>query len=291
MNLDLAIHLEDFPNSEYESFFRLLLNKFSKYTKHPVKVRLKQIDTNDDDSAYCVFDGAYFNIVIDPRLCFGARCQLLKHELAHCIAPWDTKEDHSDEWGVAYAKLYREYLDLYDTFWHTEKWLAVPGFEGFYEVSNFGKVKSLERVVKARGGKTRTWKERILSPCVSSTGKGSAYHSCVLSCKGRQVNKRVHKLVALAFLGVPPDNCVVCHGRAGSLCNHVANLSYQTESANQKHRRRDGTAGKKVRNSLGHEYVNSAVASEETGIPMKSISRVCRGELKTTRGLGWEYIS
>jgi hypothetical protein len=291
MNLDLAIHLEGSPNSEYESFFRLLLSKFSKYVKHPVKVRLKQIDTNDDDSAYCVFDGSYFNIVIDPRLCFGARCQLLKHELAHCIAPWNTKEDHSSAWGAAYAKLYREYLELYDAFWHTEKWLAIPGFESSYEVSNFGHVKSLERLVKARGGKSRTLKEHILSPCVSSTGNGSAYLSCALSYKGKATPKKVHSLVALAFFGVKPDKHVVCHGRAGNLCNHVANLSYQTESTNQKHRRRDGTAGKKVRNSLGHEYVNCAVASEETGIPKGSISRVCRGELKTTRGLGWEYIS
>lgn len=286
MNIDLAIRLGRTHNIYYDQFFDLLIEKTKR--DKPVNVRFEEINSKDDDSGYCLYDGSEFTIVIDPRLPYGDRLMLWLHEAAHVHAPWGEKTEHSAKWGIEYAKLYRKFLTLYDSFWHTEVWKPVEGWK-HYEVSNLGRVRSLTRKVGARGGKTRLIRGRLCNQAVSQTGGGSEYLQVTLS-EGKAKTQRVHKLVAEAFLGQRPEGMYVCHGQAGNLCNHVANLSYETPSTNQKHRRRDGTAGKKVQDSLGNVYVNCNTASEATGIPSGSISRVCRGELKTTHGLGWDYV-
>lgn len=120
MNGDLARRLSHTPSALDLLFFDLLIRKYAEYAPAPVDVKLEEINSEDDDSGYCTFDGEKFLIVIDPRLDFGSRCDLLLHEAAHTVAPWDDEEDHSDAWGAAYASLYREYLDLYDWFYFEE---------------------------------------------------------------------------------------------------------------------------------------------------------------------------
>lgn len=286
MNLDLAIRLGRTHNIYYDQFFNLLIEK-TKGNKS-VKVKFKEINSKEDDSGYCISDGRDFTVVIDPRLPYGDRLMIWLHEAAHIHAPWNEEEDHSENWGVEYAKLYCQYLELYDAFWYTEVWKPIKGWQ-HYEVSNLGRVRSLTRKIVARGGKTRTVRGKLCALVKSKTGGGSEYLQVTFSnVKTKSI--KVHTLVAEAFLGPRPKGMYVCHGEAGNLCNNVANLSYATPSTNQRHRRRDGTAGRRVRDSLGNEYVNCNVASEVTGVPSGSISRVCRGELKTTHGLGWEYL-
>ena len=58
-------------------------------------------------------DGEWFNIRIDRKQCFLLRIDTLIHEWAHCLT-WfgaETNEDHSSEWGLAYAKLYRTFVE------------------------------------------------------------------------------------------------------------------------------------------------------------------------------------
>lgn len=118
-----------------------------------------------------------------------------------------------------------------------EQWKAVPGYEGLYEVSDHGNVKSLARTVKQRNG-TRDYRvpERVLTAPVGSTG----YRQVALSRdrKVRQVS--VHVLVLEAFVGPRPEGCHACHWDDDKTNNHVSNLRWGTRSDNMQDALRNG---------------------------------------------------
>lgn len=116
----------------------------------------------------------------------------------------------------------------------TERWLPVVGWEGLYEVSNFGRVRSIDRVVKGRHGPTR-YKGRVLRP---GRNKTAPYFMVQLAETGRKRKKHcyVHDLVLAAFVGPKPAGMEVCHGRNGQQDNSLDNLRYDTRSANAQDR-------------------------------------------------------
>ena len=105
-----------------------------------------------------------------------------------------------------------------------ELWRPVIGWEGFYEVSDLGRVKSLARTT-CKGVEIR---ERILRQVVGSNG----YLKVGLRANGKGATKSVHGLVAAAFIGPRPSGLVVLHDTGGSLDNRLANLSYGTQAKN-----------------------------------------------------------
>lgn len=114
-------------------------------------------------------------------------------------------------------------------------WRAVPGWEGLYEVSDTGHVRSLDRVVPGRHGPTR-YQGRVLATygakypvvCLAETGAG------------RKQYRYVHDLVLGAFVGPKPCGLEACHNNGNRKDNSLANLRYDTRSANardtQRHR-------------------------------------------------------
>ena len=123
-----------------------------------------------------------------------------------------------------------------------ELWKPVPGWEGLYEVSDQGRVRSVQRTVIRYHLGTRVEqpvKARLLKLCLNSSG-----YICVnFWRKGKQHMQRVHRLVALAFLGEPPPGKPwVLHGRGGHRDNRVSNLSWGDPKQNAgADRLRDGT--------------------------------------------------
>lgn len=109
-----------------------------------------------------------------------------------------------------------------------ETWLSVVGYEGLYEVSDHGRVRSLSRRVSAGGGRTRLAEGRVLS-----IYRGDHYSKVRLKVDGSGATKNVHALVAEAFIGPRPDGMEVCHNNGDHHDNRVANLRYDTHSANQ----------------------------------------------------------
>ncbi|MBD9544254.1 HNH endonuclease [Ensifer sp. ENS04] len=101
-----------------------------------------------------------------------------------------------------------------------EVWKPVVGYEGLYEVSDMGQVKSLNYRMTGR--------EQILKPQLS--GKG--YHSVLLSRNGKQVRRKNHQLEAEAFLGPRPEGKQVCHRNSNKLDNRLSNLRYDTQAGN-----------------------------------------------------------
>ena len=110
-----------------------------------------------------------------------------------------------------------------------EIWKPVINYEGLYEISNYGKVKSLNY--------KRTKKEQILKPL-----KEMGSYLCVILFKnngGKQHS--IHRLVLEAFVGPCPPGMEGCHNNGNPSDNFVGNLRWDTRSNNQKDRKWHGT--------------------------------------------------
>lgn len=170
----------------------------------------------------------------------------------------------------------------------TEEWRDIEGYEGFYQVSDQGRVRSVDRFVKdGKGGQTRR-ASKILTP---HAGGGKPYLKVVLSKESKHKSCTVHGLVANAFLGKRPPRMEILHGPKGQLDNSVCNLRYGTPSENQIDRLRDGQhLGKPVRRSDGVVFNTAMEAERATGVASQSISAVCRKRRQTAGGYSWEFI-
>lgn len=112
----------------------------------------------------------------------------------------------------------------------TESWRPAPGYEGLYEVSDYGAVRSLNRPHR-RGQLLRQ----------SPASKRNDYRVVSLSREGSVRQWRVHQLVALALIGPCPAELEVCHDNGRASDNRLSNLRYDTHSSNQRDIARHGT--------------------------------------------------
>lgn len=117
-----------------------------------------------------------------------------------------------------------------------ENWKPIPGYEGCYEVSDQGRVRSLGRTIFYRDGRTKTIRERILKP--NNTGKG--YKNVSLWKDHKVQVKLIHALVTEAFIGPRPEGLEVCHNNGNPGDNRLENLRYDTRSANALDRTKHG---------------------------------------------------
>lgn len=102
-----------------------------------------------------------------------------------------------------------------------ERWKPVDGYEGIYDVSSFGRVR------RVRPGK----KPHILA----HRDNGHGYRIVRLSRHGKPVNRKVHRLVAAAFLGPVPAAVHVNHKDGIRANNRLTNLEYTDRSGNMRH--------------------------------------------------------
>ena len=109
-----------------------------------------------------------------------------------------------------------------------EEWRPVVGYEGHYEVSDHGRIRSLRRDVPSRWGGTRKWGGNILTGTVTTNG----YVHVHLSRDGVRKNRLVHRLVAEAFIGPVPDGMFVLHYNDVGTDNRLENLRIGTCSEN-----------------------------------------------------------
>lgn len=110
----------------------------------------------------------------------------------------------------------------------SEEWRDIQGYDGFYQVSNLGRVRSCDRIVRCGYGKTRKIKGVLLKPNLMNTG----YYSVMLSkeCKGWKV--LVHRLVCEAFIPNPYNKQEVDHIDGNRINNNVCNLHWVTGKEN-----------------------------------------------------------
>jgi hypothetical protein len=154
-----------------------------------------------------------------------------------------------------------------------ETWKPISGYESFYEVSDHGRVKSLERKIWC-GGVDGYY--RIISPRFLRISTKSKYSGVGLFKEGRQTKLYVHTLVATHFLGPRPEGYECCHNDGNSHNNRASNLRWDTVSANRKdnwiHGKMDTLKGRLGRPKDWLEWSEEEKAEYNAGCAQRSKS-------------------
>lgn len=185
-----------------------------------------------------------------------------------------------------------------------EVWKDVVGYEGTYQVSNMGRVRSIDRIAPCRkkGYTTITKKGRILNLSTNRLGYKEAHLYNYQEQKERIIS--VHRLVAFAFIPNTDREHLreINHIDENKANNRVNNLEWCDRAYNTRYgssRIRATTNNPNIRRvaqysksgELIAKYETIADASRATGLDNSSISKACRGKLKTNGGYIWRYIS
>ncbi|MDP3939854.1 MAG: NUMOD4 domain-containing protein, partial [Deltaproteobacteria bacterium] len=117
-----------------------------------------------------------------------------------------------------------------------EEWRAVVGYEGLYEASSRGSIRSLPRRTPHYLGGTVVRGGKLLKGCLQN-----GYRQVSLSKQGKTHTYHVHTLVARAFLGVRPVGMLVCHRDGKKPNNNKANLRYAYPQGNSDDMKAHGT--------------------------------------------------
>lgn len=145
-------------------------------------------------------------------------------------------------------------------------WMPVSGFEGLYEVSNRGEVRSLDRVVMRNGCPVHR-KGRMKR--LSRKDHRHGHHVVKLTDRqGASRNRQVHQLVVEAFIGPRPDGMQVCHLNDDPTDNRVENLRYDSASANVADAIRNGRHFQASQTHCihGHEFDGRNTWVSKTGV-------------------------
>ena len=143
-----------------------------------------------------------------------------------------------------------------------ESWRAIPGWEGYYEVSDLGRVRSLARRIIRSDGRPRTVPELMLKPVVYRNRNRRAVYLVRNRSKQRCL---IAVLVLQAFVGPRPPGYVGCHNDGDSMNDVLTNLRWDTISGNSRDSVRHGTHNMVSRTHcpLGHLLAEpNLVASE-----------------------------
>lgn len=189
-----------------------------------------------------------------------------------------------------------------------EIWKDIENYEGYYQISNLGRVKSLERYKKIKTKKVLL-KERIMKPHKQYGKSDNEYLDIILYKNGKSERFYVHRLVAKAFIPNPENKNQVNHKDKNKQNNNVYNLEWCTQNENVKHsytfpdRKRnkalygvvgfDNKTSKPVKQydldgNFIKEWGSARQASINLGIDYATIKKVRRGIGKTAGGFIWK---
>jgi hypothetical protein len=143
-----------------------------------------------------------------------------------------------------------------------EIWKSIEGFEGLYEVSNLGNVRSLPRTVKNRyfPGKNR-----------SLTSQKTGYKAVTLTGKGKRITDYVHRLVAKAFIANPENKPAINHIDSDRTNNNVMNLEWCTFQENIDHAAKVGSF-----NNVGEHHPQSILTEKDVKEIRNRYKKHCR---------------
>lgn len=187
-----------------------------------------------------------------------------------------------------------------------EIWKDIKGFEGYYQISNYGNVRSLTRFDGIRERKGQQIKPVL---------KYNGYLQVGLrkNCSRKYVS--IHRLVAIHFIDNPENKTQVNHIDCNKQNNHVSNLEWVSSKENLLHAREHGLrdnmpkgknhpcygmygerskSAKKIvrynRNTGETKLYNAKILAKEDGFDVTSISKCCHKKLKTHKGYEWYFL-
>lgn len=123
-----------------------------------------------------------------------------------------------------------------------EKYIPVLGYEGRYEVSPDGNIRSIRRVVKKSNDRFQVVSTRILKP----SRDGNGYSQCVLFNNDGRKSLKIHRIVLESFKGIRPYELTASHIDGDKLNNHIDNLVWESMSDNNRRKTSHGTSNYKL---------------------------------------------
>lgn len=174
-----------------------------------------------------------------------------------------------------------------------ENWKWIDGFEGIYEISDKGRVRSVERIVLHSCGKRQTLKERILKPQIHKT-RGSNYYFVLLSADSKASKRYIHRLVAEEFISNPENKPQVNHIDNDGTNNDVTNLEWVTALENSQHAWKTGQHDyrfRKVTRSDGKVFNSVTEGALSVGASYTmGVTSSCQSG-KPYKGFLWSYVN
>ena len=187
-----------------------------------------------------------------------------------------------------------------------EVWKPIPNYEGLYEASNFGRIKSFGRFIKCRSNSNRFLKGRVIKP-----GKHPRGYLHVILCKEGNLKKCfIHRLVYESFVEEIPEGMQVNHidenkennfvfvNPDGSVNLQKSNLNLMTSRENTNwgtanQRRSEKLSRPVYQYTLDYVLVRVWPSTKEcgrNGFSQSNVSDCCLGKRKTHKGFLWSYV-
>lgn len=173
-----------------------------------------------------------------------------------------------------------------------EIWKDIKGYDGYYQISNLGRVKSLERII-CINNTNRKLKDKILTPRYDKKG----YLGVALNKNAIARYFKIHRLVANNFINNADNKKQINHKDGNKQNNKVENLEWVTNIENRKHAVDNNLIFQKevikydINNKFLNKFKSGVEAQKITGISRKCISLCCLGKRKTAGGFIWGFAN
>lgn len=185
-----------------------------------------------------------------------------------------------------------------------EIWKDVTGYEGIYQVSSFGNVRSLDRIIYNSGsGKYCNTKGRLLS---NNKTNGNGYKIVSLNFNGSSKNQYIHKLVAKSFIDNPNDYPIINHKDENKSNNNISNLEWCTYKYNNNYGTVKQRLSEKLKNNkktskpviayykntneFYKEFPSISEAARQLNCAVQNICDALHGKQPTVKGYIWKYL-
>lgn len=174
-----------------------------------------------------------------------------------------------------------------------EQWQSIPGWEGFYEVSDAGRIRSVRRL--SRVNSVTPDRKRMMGGKIRKLQTlKDGYLGCWLTAEGRREHIRVHHAVLMAFKGMRKDSQIARHINGNPCDNRPENLEWGTHQENMVDRKSHGNYARGSRHVM-------AILTEEAALYIKNSAKkgVCLAAMcgvststisNIRRGRTWRHL-